>query len=192
MRKWRKGRLAIPSAAIREQGGMPVLPYFRRHGLSDLVSYRKKRTDGGANFFVLGARTTMSNLAKQTDRDPFAGCALRPAPVRICHLFLALIMISSLLIAMIDLACAEIAQPAAPLHAKEQKTVNFRSSKFRPHPKPRKKNHKRIKPASPARGCRQGGKWYPENALYPPQKPGMMTFSAVVYICRHGKWILAR
>ena len=34
------------------------------------------------------------------------------------------------------------------------------------------------------------GTWYREGAHYPPQTPGRMTFTVVVYECRNGKWIV--
>ena len=41
-----------------------------------------------------------------------------------------------------------------------------------------------------AAGCYANDVWYPEGAIYPPQKPGRVTGTAVTYVCRGGKWII--
>lgn len=39
-------------------------------------------------------------------------------------------------------------------------------------------------------GCYMNHVWYPEGAIYPPQEPGRMTGTVVIYVCKRGKWLV--
>ena len=39
-------------------------------------------------------------------------------------------------------------------------------------------------------GCHMNNVWYPEGAIYPPQEPGRMTGTVVIYVCKRGKWLV--